>query len=248
MNFLIWVILLSVQLVSGYETSQTSGDVRISKVIEKQSSKKQVKSIEEVDFAQHDVTYVLSSNHYLVHKSLLDGRATQKVKGDDWYEFEFGFDKQILGPPIGFVSMDKGNTDGTIKLTRGKNLGLAFSITSPSYSTSFLNFFTLSRAYSLDIAASVSISAQASCSVPSGKVGGLYVFEPQDVYDIKTTVWKKTKHGYQPFDEGFKQKTLVRRFQDNKFVCTVDEKYIEDIENDIFVSNQGQLLDFAKFL
>ncbi|CAH6719610.1 hypothetical protein CLIB1444_02S12530 [[Candida] jaroonii] len=248
MKFQLWITILLIKLVASYETSQTSGKVRTSKIIEKQSPKKQVQSVEEVDFNQHDVTYVLTPNRYMVHKSLLDGRATQKVKGDDWYEFEFDFDKTIIGPPIGFVSMDRGNTDGTIKLTRSKNLGLAFSITSPSYSSTFLSFFTLSRAYSLDIAASVSISAQASCSVPSGKIGGLYVFEPQDVYDIKTTIWKKGKHGYQPFDEGFKQKTLVRTFQDSKFVCTVDEKYIEDIENDIFISNQGELLDYAKFI
>lgn len=260
-KLIFFYLLLHLQSTLCYKVFKSKAATKTEYSIEKEANivHKSLDDITEQDLDDFDTVYQLGNGHSLIHKTNLNGKENaprEQIIGtssDQWLEIKYGKLETIYGQVIAHGSIAPSNSDGSLAITRSQNIGVTFDYNAPSQTTRFLLFLQFSRATTFEIAGGISMSTSASCTVPAGKYGGLYMFEPTDIYEVETRSWKKKasfkkiKQIYLPSSWGRKIKSIVRSFKDTNFVCTNDETYILAITPKIQESVNGRLVDFGEY-
>lgn len=193
--------------------------------------------------------YQLGDKHYLVHKAKLFGLKASKVKGtsnDVWIEVKLEDSEKFYGPPVADTIL-YAETGGSATFTKSLELGMSLV----RYSTFQRSIVAIefSSPRSFTFGPSITVKAEASCKIPPGKTGALYLFEisEQAQGQIREWTWKQKRYRsgkYRPKAWEYKNE-VIRGFRDVVFVCTLDQEYIEAIRKKSY-ENSPPLTNYSE--
>lgn len=196
--------------------------------------------------ANKNKVYQLGKNHYLIHKSQLGYPQTSK-NDDLWFEVLFTNPTAFYGKPIADTVL-YAQSGGSVSFSKSLELGVSSARYSSFQRSAGAVGASTSGAFTFG--PSVSVSASASCKIPAGKTGGLYLFERSEQFNgqIREWSWKSTRFSGSKYLAGdWEQKQeAIRAFKHPVFVCSLDPVYIESLKEKTYESQP--LADFSDFV
>lgn len=193
--------------------------------------------------------YQMGPNHYLIHKSKVEflEEGKKRKPEDTWLEVEFSNARGFYDEPSASNEL-YAESGGSAMFTKSLEVGLSL-VRYSSFQRSYV-LASLSSSASFTFGPSVKVTVEASCKVPPGKLGALYLFEKNDQVEGKIREWTWTskrysKSKYKP-GEWQEKNEVIRSFEEPVFVCSLDPEYIGAINKK--VHKPSPLSDFTDFV